>query len=51
MALRRGIAPELSVPRWMGPLQLFRVLTPPLYRWGVRRAAAASLRPAARPDS
>jgi short-subunit dehydrogenase len=50
-AVRRGIAPELSVPRWMGPLQLFRVLTPPLYRWGVRRAAAASVRPAARPDS
>ena len=36
--LNEGIAPELSVPRWVGPLQAFRVLTPPLYRWGVRLA-------------
>jgi short-subunit dehydrogenase len=35
--LVEGIAPELSVPRWVSPLQAFRVLTPPLYRWGVRR--------------
>lgn len=34
--VRRGIAPEISIPRWVGPLQAFRVLTPPLYRWGVR---------------
>lgn len=33
---RLGIAPEYSVPRWLAPLQVFRVLTPPLYRWGVR---------------
>jgi short-subunit dehydrogenase len=45
--LQRGIAPEMSVPRWIGPLQLFRVATPPLYRWGVRRAASISVRPAA----
>lgn len=31
-----GIAPEYSIPRWVSPLQAFRVLTPPLYRWGVR---------------
>jgi NADP-dependent 3-hydroxy acid dehydrogenase YdfG len=31
------IAPEYSVPRWLSPLQLFRVATPPLYRWGMRR--------------
>ena len=40
-----GIAPEYSVPRWLAPFQVFRVLTPPLYRWGVRqvrRAAPAS---------
>jgi len=49
--LRKGIAPEMSVPRWMGPLQLFRVATPPLYRWGVRRAASVSVRPAARPPA
>jgi len=36
--VRDEIAPELSVPRWVSPLQAFRVLTPPLYRWGVRRA-------------
>ncbi|MEX0984966.1 MAG: SDR family oxidoreductase [Actinomycetota bacterium] len=35
---RLGIAPEYSVPRWLAPLQVFRVLTPPLYRWGVRTA-------------
>ena len=37
-ALREDIAPELSVPRWVSPFQAFRVLTPPLYRWGVRKA-------------
>jgi short-subunit dehydrogenase len=36
--LRDDIAPEYSVPRWVSPLQAFRVLTPPLYRWGVRKA-------------
>ena len=35
---RKGIAPEYSVPRALAPFQLFRVLTPPLYRWGVRTA-------------
>ncbi len=33
---RKGKAPEVSVPRALGPWQAFRVLTPPLYRWGVR---------------
>jgi short-subunit dehydrogenase len=39
------VAPEYSVPRWMSPFQVFRVLTPPVYRWGmraVRRAAPAT---------
>ena len=36
--VQEEIAPELSIPRWISPLQAFRVLTPPLYRWGVRRA-------------
>ena len=36
--VRNGIAPEYSIPRWISPLQVFRVLTPPLYRWAVRRA-------------
>jgi short-subunit dehydrogenase len=35
--VREGIAPEYSIPRWLGPLQVFRILTPPLYRWGIRR--------------
>jgi short-subunit dehydrogenase len=40
--VREGIAPEYSVPRWIAPLQVFRVLTPPLYRWGVRLARRAA---------
>jgi NADP-dependent 3-hydroxy acid dehydrogenase YdfG len=40
--VRDGIAPEYAVPRWLSPLQLFRVATPPLYRWGVRRMRRAS---------
>jgi uncharacterized protein len=39
--VREGIAPEYSVPRWVSSLQAFRVLTPPLYRWGVRRTRRA----------
>jgi short-subunit dehydrogenase len=34
--IREDIAPEFTVPRWLGPFQLFRVLTPGLYRWGIR---------------
>lgn len=40
----RGRTPEVSVPRWVSPLQAFRVLTPPLYRWGVERAARSRIR-------
>jgi NADP-dependent 3-hydroxy acid dehydrogenase YdfG len=36
--VRNGIAPEYSIPRWVSPFQVFRVLTPSLYRWGVRQA-------------
>jgi uncharacterized protein len=32
---RDGISPEYSVPRWAAAMQVFRVLTPPLYRWGL----------------
>lgn len=39
--VRDGIAPEYTVPRWIAPLQAFRVLTPPLYRWGVRTVRRA----------
>lgn len=34
--VRDRIAPEYSIPRWVAPFQAFRVLTPGLYRWGVR---------------
>jgi short-subunit dehydrogenase len=37
--LRRGIAPEISIPRWAGALQAFRLLTPGPYRWGMRKVA------------
>lgn len=39
--VRDDIAPEYSVPRWLSPFQLFRVVTPPLYRWGIRRVRRA----------
>ena len=39
--VREGIAPEYAVPRWLSSLQLFRVATPPLYRWGMRRVRRA----------
>jgi short-subunit dehydrogenase len=42
--VREGITPEYSVPRWLGPLQAFRVLTPRLYRWGMRRMRDAGVR-------
>ncbi len=35
--VRHGIAPEASIPRWASPFQTFRILTPPLYRWGLRQ--------------
>jgi len=37
--VRKDIAPEISIPRALAALQAFRVLTPPLYRWGVRTIA------------
>jgi NADP-dependent 3-hydroxy acid dehydrogenase YdfG len=42
--VREGIAPEYFVPRWVAPLQAFRVLTPPLYRWGMRQVRRTGLR-------
>jgi short-subunit dehydrogenase len=38
--VRRDRGPEVSVPRGVGALQVFRILTPPLYRWGVERVTA-----------
>jgi short-subunit dehydrogenase len=37
--LRSGRAPEISVPRWAAAMQIFRLVTPGPYRWGVRRIA------------
>jgi short-subunit dehydrogenase len=34
-AVERGRAPQVSVPRTLGAMEVFRVLTPPLYRFGV----------------
>jgi short-subunit dehydrogenase len=36
--VRKGKAPEVSIPRMLGAMQAFRVLTPPLYRFGLRTA-------------
>jgi len=38
--VKKGRAPEVNVPRGLAPFRAFRVLTPPLYRWGVRRASS-----------
>ena len=35
--VRKGRAPEISIPRGVAALEVFRVLTPPLYRWVLRR--------------
>jgi NADP-dependent 3-hydroxy acid dehydrogenase YdfG len=43
--VKQDKAPEVSVPRAMAPLQAFRVLTPPLYRWGVRTASRRVIAP------
>jgi short-subunit dehydrogenase len=40
--VHNGIAPEYAVPRWIAPFQVFRVLTPRLYRWGVRQVRRAA---------
>jgi len=42
--VERGIAPERSIPRVLAAMQLFRVLTPRLYRWGVRQAVQRGMR-------
>jgi short-subunit dehydrogenase len=42
--VREEIAPEYSIPRWAAALQVFRVATPPLYRWGMGMAARRSER-------
>jgi short-subunit dehydrogenase len=36
--VREGRGPEVDVPRGVGVVEAFRILTPRLYRWGVRTA-------------
>lgn len=43
--VREGIGPERSIPRWMAALQAFRVLTPPLYRFGLKQVTRRTIRP------
>jgi uncharacterized protein len=39
-AVRTDAGPEITIPRWVGPFEALRILTPQLYRWGMRRATA-----------
>ena len=43
--VREDIGPERSIPRWMAALQAFRILTPPLYRFGLKQVTKRTLRP------
>lgn len=43
--VKEGIGPERSIPRWMAALQAFRVLAPPLYRFGLKQVTRRTLRP------
>jgi short-subunit dehydrogenase len=43
--VKEGIGPERSIPRWMAALQAFRVLAPPVYRFGLRQVTKRTLRP------
>jgi uncharacterized protein len=42
--VRRGKAPEVSIPRWLASFQAIRVLAPPLYRFGLARAVKRGMR-------
>ena len=48
--VRKDHGPEVSIPRWLSPMQAFRVLTPPMYRWGVGTIARRYGRPRAGRD-
>ena len=41
--VERGAGPEVSLPRWVASFQLVRLMAPPLYRWGFRRAVERGL--------
>jgi short-subunit dehydrogenase len=42
--VRRDIAPERSIPRWQAAGQIFRLLTPRLYRFGIDQAVKRGIR-------
>jgi short-subunit dehydrogenase len=43
--VKRGKAPEVSIPRTLAAMQVFRMLAPPLYRFGLRKVAQGTIRP------
>jgi short-subunit dehydrogenase len=43
--VKRGKAPEVSIPRALAALQIVRLIAPPLYRFGMRKAVSGSMRP------
>ena len=43
--VRTGKAPEVSIPRVLAAMQIFRVITPSLYRFGLQRVARTTVRP------
>ena len=50
--VKKGLAPEASIPRWPMPFQAIRVLAPPVYRFGLRKMVERGRRPTdAAPES
>jgi uncharacterized protein len=43
--VRRGMAPEVFIPRLARAGQALRILAPPLYRYAMRKGAASGIRP------
>ena len=43
--VKRGKAPEVSIPRALAAMQIVRLIAPPLYRFGLQRAARGTVRP------
>jgi short-subunit dehydrogenase len=49
--VEKEIAPEISDQRWLAGFQALRILTPPLYRAIMRRAAGGGLEPTRAPEA
>jgi len=43
--LKKDKAPEVSIPRGLAAMQIVRLIAPPLYRFGLQRAARGAVRP------